>query len=30
MHVGQAEVSTRVPVREPLVIEAHEVQDRGV
>ena len=28
--VGQAEVAAAVAVRQPLVIEAHEVQDRGV
>ena len=29
-HVGQAEVAAAVAVGQPLVIEAHQVQDRGV
>lgn len=30
MHVGQAEVSTAVAVGQSLVVQAHQVQDRGV
>src|SRR5688572_27919092 len=30
VHVAQPEVAARVPVGEPLVVEAHEVQDRRV
>ena len=30
VHVGQAEVAAAVAVGQPLVIQAHQVQDRGV
>ena len=30
MHIGQPEVSPGVSVREPRVIEAEQVQDRGM
>ena len=30
MNVGQTIVSTGVTVRQPLVVEPHQVQDRGV
>ena len=30
VYVGQAEVSTRVSIGQLLMVEAHEVQDRGV
>ena len=30
MHIGQAEVSSSVPVGEPCMVDPHQVQDRGV
>lgn len=30
MNISQAEIATRVSIREPLVVEAQQVQDRGV
>ncbi len=30
MHVGQAEIAAAVAIRQPLVVEAHEVQNGGV
>ena len=30
MHVGQSIVTTGMAERQPLVIEAHQVQDRGM
>jgi hypothetical protein len=30
MHVGEAEIADRIAVDQPLVIEAHEAQQRGV
>src|SRR5258708_4099836 len=30
LHIGQAEVAATVAIRQPFVVEAHEVQDGGV
>src|SRR5262245_48447971 len=30
MHIGEAEVAAAVAIRESLVVESHEVQDRGM
>jgi len=30
MHVGQTEISTRVAISQPLVVESQQMQQRGV